>query len=68
MTGLPFDDADPEDAWDLSDPVPVLLDNIVLRLVYLLDLTRSTDPTRPGRVDRLFEDLAKLRAKAAGGG
>jgi hypothetical protein len=67
MTGLPFDDADVEDAWDASDPVPVCLDNIVLRLIYLLDLARPSDPQRPGRIDRLFDDLATIRERIAAG-
>jgi hypothetical protein len=30
-----FDDAEPEDAWDAEDPIPVQIDNLFLRLAVL---------------------------------
>ncbi len=63
MTGQPFGDADFEDAWDGSDHVPVLLDNIANRLALLLDDTRPPDVDRQARIARLFDHLAEIRRR-----
>jgi hypothetical protein len=62
MTGVPFDDADPEDGWDASDPVIYQLDNIAARLRRLLEIEPDI-----ARVARLFDDLATIRARVLAG-
>jgi hypothetical protein len=55
---MPFDDADPEDGWDASDPVLYQLDNIAARLRPLLEAVDDLP-----RVARLFDDFATIRAR-----
>jgi hypothetical protein len=58
-TGTPFDDADPEDGWDASDPARYLIDNIAARLRRLID--------DPARLARLLDDLETIRERVIAG-
>ena len=50
---ISFDDAEPEDAWDAEDPIPVQIDNLFLRLAVLADVV-------PGDHDHLLLNLLKV--------
>jgi len=63
-TGTPFDDADPEDGWDASDPVVDLLDNISIRVN---DLFTGDRPDRSGRLLRLLAHIAFIRNRVEDG-
>jgi len=61
MTGIPFDDADLEDAWDASDRLIDLFDNAVARVRELL--ADEVDPARIARAARLFDNLETIRRR-----
>ena len=43
-----FNDSEPEDAWDIADPFPILADNLLRRLALL-----DHDHVRAARIDLL---------------
>ena len=59
--GVPFDDADLEDAWDASDSLLDQFDNATARIRELLD--GDPDPARLARAARLFDDLETIRRR-----
>jgi hypothetical protein len=65
VTGIPFDDADLEDAWDASDRLVDLFDNAALRIRELL--ADDPDPARQARAARLFDDLETIRRRLVAG-
>lgn len=67
MSKLDFDfDAEPEDAWDAGDPLPVLLDNLARRVRLVLVALRlravASEKVRH-RVELIVEDLEMLAAR-----
>lgn len=50
-------DTDPEDAWDASDPIPVRLENIIVRLAVLERLPADL-PRRVHLIRRHLEQIA----------
>ena len=63
MTGIPFDDATLEDAWDASDPLLAQFDNAVLRIRELL---ADAHGDRRVKAMRLFNDLETIRNRIRG--
>lgn len=58
-----FGDYDPDDAWDASDPVDEQLRVLGHRIAWLVDHRDDIAP----RVQRILDDLARLRERLARG-
>jgi hypothetical protein len=61
-----FGDADPEDAWDPDDPLPVLADNLRRRAVILAAAAGLSAMVRH-RLELLAEDLEHVAGRIAEG-
>jgi len=58
-----FGDYDPDDAWDASDPVAILLAVLARRVAWVVD--HADD--RPERIRRIVDDIATLRNRVLNG-
>lgn len=60
---MTFGDDDPEDAYDVGDPIPVRLANLERRLRWFLDRPSILRGTHQARLARIRDDLATIRAE-----